>query len=126
MEYPIEVSTKTVYLDQHSNKDEQQYVWAYHITISNHSDDKVQLMSRHWKIADNSGITKEVKGKGVVGKQPILAPGEIFEYTSSTSLTSPSGMMFGNYEMCKNDGDLFLVEIPAFSLDAPDHTPFIH
>ena len=122
----IKITTKTVFLDQHSNEDERQYVWAYHITITNQSDDSVQLMNRHWKISDDSGYIKEVKGKGVIGKQPILKPGEQFEYASSTRLNSPSGIMFGNYEMSDQKGDLFLVQIPAFSLDAPDYQSFIN
>ena len=121
MLYPIEISVKTVYLDQHSDDLESHHVWAYHITIENQSDDPVQLLNRHWKISDTDGTMREVKGEGVVGKQPILKPGEVFEYTSSTSLHTPSGMMFGCYEMQTDYGNRFMVDIPAFSLDAPGH-----
>ncbi len=126
MLYPIEVSVKTIYLDQHSNNSEHQHVWAYHITIENRSDDQIQLLNRHWKISDSEGITREVKGEGVVGKQPVLEPGEVFEYTSSTILQSPSGLMFGYYEMQTTLGRRFFVDIPAFSLDAPGHSLRLH
>lgn len=123
---PIEICVKTVYLDQHSDDDEPHHIWAYHITIANHSDDIVRLLSRHWHISADTGFNKEVKGEGVVGKQPVLNPGESFEYASSTSLNSRSGMMFGSYEMENTVGNRFWVDIPPFSLDVPGNNNFIH
>jgi ApaG protein len=87
--------------------------------MENLSKDEVQLISRHWKIADAQGSIKEVKGPGVVGEQPVLKPGTAFEYTSGTLLPTSSGIMMGSYQMVTTAGEPFEVEIPAFSLDVP-------
>ena len=87
--------------------------------IDNQGNEKVQLVNRHWKIIDANGTLQEVRGKGVVGEQPILNPGEKFEYTSGTPLSTSSGFMEGSYEMQGDDGNSFDVQIPQFSLDTP-------
>jgi ApaG protein len=94
-------------------------VWAYTVRIENQGDAAVQLRSRHWKITDGLGRLQEVKGPGVVGKTPLLRPGEMFEYTSGTPLSTPSGFMSGTYQMVAESGEKFDIEIPTFSLDTP-------
>lgn len=115
----ITVTVRPFYLEQHSSPDENHYVWAYHVRIENGGGDVVQLRNRHWRITDSRGQLQEVRGPGVVGEQPVLAPGESFEYTSACPLTTPSGFMVGEYEMETRDGERFLARIPAFSLDLP-------
>lgn len=118
----IRVSVKPIYLEDQSSPIENHYVWAYQIRIENLGDETVQLLNRHWRITDSLGRMQEVKGAGVVGEQPILSPGESYEYTSGTPLPTPSGIMVGTYEMQSVDGRRFDVAIPAFSLDSP-HEP---
>ena len=99
--------------------DEDYYVWAYQVRIENQGQETVKLLNRYWHITDATGRVEEVRGPGVVGEQPVLGPGEAFEYTSGCPLQAPSGIMVGSYEMTKDDGTRFDVEIPAFSLDSP-------
>jgi ApaG protein len=101
-------------------------MWSYHIQIENLGESPYQLMNRFWHIMDGNGHIKEVSGEGVIGEQPILNPGELFEYTSGTPLHTPSGFMKGYYEMERADGNLIRVEIPAFSLDSPFAHSSIH
>ena len=115
----INVSVKSYYLEDQSEPDEQLYVWAYQVTINNRGQQTVQLKKRYWKITDSNGVNKEVRGAGVIGEQPILRPGEKFEYTSGTPLSTPSGFMEGYYEMETKDGNRFDASIPLFSLDSP-------
>ncbi|MBO38725.1 MAG: Co2+/Mg2+ efflux protein ApaG [Rhodospirillaceae bacterium] len=115
----IRVSVEPVFLDEQSSPDEDHYVWAYQVKIENDGIEPVQLLNRHWQISDARGQLQEVKGEGVVGEQPMLKPGEIFEYTSGTPLATPSGIMFGSYEMETKTGERFNIQIPAFSLDSP-------
>jgi ApaG protein len=115
----IKVTVRPFYLEQHSSPDDNHYVWAYHVRIENSGNETVQLRSRHWRITDSQGRLQEVRGPGVVGEQPILAPGQSFEYTSSCPLPTPSGFMVGDYEMETGSGENFLVRVPAFSLDVP-------
>ncbi len=115
----ITVTVQPIFLDDQSSPAEGHYVWAYRVRIQNNSDDTVQLMRRHWKITDAMGRMQEVQGAGVVGEQPVLEPGETFEYTSGTPLPTPSGIMMGSYQMETDDGETFDVAIPAFSLDSP-------
>ena len=115
----IRVTVKPQYLPDQSDAAKSQYVWAYHVRIENRGDTAVQLRSRHWKITDGRGLQKEVKGPGVVGQTPLLQPGEVFEYTSGTPLTTPSGFMGGTYQMVSESGENFDIEIPTFSLDTP-------
>jgi ApaG protein len=118
--HDIEVEAEPFYLEDRSEPAQNRYVWGYRITIANHSEEEVQLLSRHWRITDGLGRVEEVRGPGVVGEQPQLAPGDSFQYTSGCPLTTPSGIMAGSYTMRNARGEMFEVEIPAFSLDLPD------
>ncbi len=118
----IRITVKPVYLEEQSSPIENHYVWAYHIRIENEGRETVQLLNRRWQITDSLGCIQEVVGAGVVGEQPTLKPGEYFEYTSGTPLSTPSGIMVGSYEMQSSDGRRFDVAVPAFSLDSP-HQP---
>ena len=115
----IRVSVKPIFLDDQSTPSEDHYVWTYQVTIENTGGETVQLLNRHWRITDAHGRMQEIKGEGVVGEQPRLRPGELFEYTSGTPLTTPSGLMMGSYEMEGEGGQRFDIDIPAFSLDSP-------
>ena len=115
----IQISVEPFYVDEQSSPEQGRFVFGYRIQIDNQSAETVQLISRHWRITDSLGRTMEVRGPGVVGKQPVLRPGERFEYTSGTPLTTSSGIMVGSYQMVTTSGEQFDVTIPAFSLDAP-------
>lgn len=115
----ITVTVEPAYLEDQSSPDEDHFVWSYHITIRNEGKDHIQLLSRHWQITDANGLMQEVRGEGVVGEQPHLAPGESYEYTSGAPLATPGGIMVGTFEMENNAGQAFLVDVPAFSLDSP-------
>jgi len=115
----ISVTVRPQYLPDQSDPAKSEFVWAYQVRIENKGDVAVQLRSRHWKITDGLGRRQEVKGPGVVGKTPRLKPGEVFEYTSGSSLTTPSGFMGGTYQMTSDTGENFDIEIPTFSLDTP-------
>ena len=115
----IKVTVKPFYLEDQSSPEDNHFVWAYHVKIENIGDATVQLRNRYWQITDAIGRVQEVRGSGVVGEQPVLKPGENFEYTSGTPLQTPSGIMVGTYEMECPDGEHFNVQIPAFSLDSP-------
>ena len=115
----VRVTVRPVFLDDQSEPEAQRYLWAYHIRIENGSTETVQLLTRHWEITDSDGKLHTVEGAGVVGEQPTLAPGGSFEYTSGTPLRTPSGFMAGCYEMRRQDGARFRVQVPAFSLDSP-------
>jgi ApaG protein len=114
------VSVEPTYLESRSSPDHSQYFWAYRVIIENQGRETVQLLSRHWMITNARGELAEVKGPGVVGEQPVLKPGESFEYTSGAPLDTPSGMMGGAYEMESESGERFNIEIPTFSLDRPN------
>jgi ApaG protein len=114
--YDIRVHVATQYVDEQSEPSIDRYVFAYTITIENLGDIAAQLISRHWIITDANGKVQEVRGKGVVGEQPYLKPGESFRYTSGTVLETPVGSMHGSYEMVADDGTRFDADIPAFSL----------
>ena len=115
----INITVKPYFLEEQSEPDDQHYVWAYQVTIDNQSKKRVQLKNRYWKIIDSNGTKQEVSGQGVVGEQPVLNPGEKFEYTSGTPLSTPSGFMEGYYEMETKNGSIFEASIPQFSLDSP-------
>ena len=117
----IRVTVAPHYLDDQSSPDDSYFVWAYTVQIENEGEEVVQLKHRHWRITDAHGRTQEVRGDGVVGEQPVLEPGDCFEYTSGTPLSTSSGLMVGSYRMENATGEVFDVEIPAFSLDSP-HT----
>jgi ApaG protein len=114
----ISVSVDPIFLDDQSNPAENRFVWAYHVRIENRGRDTVQLRNRYWHITDGFGRVQEVRGAGVVGEQPVLHPGESYEYTSGTPLGTPSGIMRGTYEM-ETSGERFEIVVPAFSLDSP-------
>ena len=115
----IAVSVETQFLDGDSDPDAHYFVWAYRITIENRGDETVQLLTRHWQITDAIGRLQEVRGEGVVGEQPVLAPGASFTYSSGTPLSTASGFMRGSYQMQSTKGDRFDIDVPAFSLDSP-------
>jgi ApaG protein len=116
----IAVSVEPAYSDARSSPDISQYFWTYRVTIENQGRETVQLLSRHWMISNARGELTEVKGPGVVGEQPVLEPGESFQYTSGAPLDTPSGMMGGAYQMETGSGERFDIEIPTFSLDRPN------
>ncbi|GLS18470.1 protein ApaG [Labrys miyagiensis] len=115
----IKVTVRPKYVPGESRPSDGRYFWAYTIEIVNMGPETVQLRSRAWQITDESGRREEVRGPGVIGQQPVLDPGERFEYTSGCPLGTPSGMMVGTYQMVADSGESFDVEIPAFSLDSP-------
>jgi ApaG protein len=124
----IGIATQTAYLPTHSQPEDGSFAFAYTITISNAGDVAVQLLSRHWVITDANGEEQEVRGKGVVGEQPVIRPGRFFRYTSGATLATPVGYMRGEYTMILHDDDritdpseqlAFEVEIPAFTLHTP-------
>lgn len=129
--HDITVTVQPIYLAEQSSPDDGRYVWAYQVRIQNDGAETVQLRSRYWQITDALGRVQEVRGPGVVGEQPVLKPGDGFEYTSGTPLPTSSGIMVGTYTMEKvgispSGGTLeaisFEVAIPAFSLDSPHQT----
>jgi ApaG protein len=117
--YRIEVSPAPQFIPEQSDPDNDRYIFAYTITIRNIGEVPAQLVSRHWIITDANNEVQEVRGLGVVGKQPLLQPGESFQYTSGSSLTTPIGTMKGSYQMVAEDGTHFEAEIPEFVLASP-------
>jgi ApaG protein len=115
----ISVKTRTVYIADQSDPASDRYVFAYTITITNNGSVAAQLLSRHWIITDATDKVQEVRGKGVVGEQPHLRPGESFEYTSGSAIATPVGTMRGSYQMVAEDGTKFDVTIPEFTLSMP-------
>ncbi|MEN3952456.1 Co2+/Mg2+ efflux protein ApaG [Iodidimonas sp. SYSU 1G8] len=115
----ISVTVTPYFIEEQSDPDDNHFVWAYQVNIENQGSETVQLLSRFWHITDAHGQVQEVRGEGVVGEQPVLHPGESFEYTSGTPLSTPSGIMVGRYQMETRGGEGFEIEIPAFSLDSP-------
>lgn len=107
------------YDEERSNPEGDYYFWLYTIEIVNEGANPVQLLSRYWRITDAGGRVQEVRGEGVVGQQPVIAPGQMFSYTSGVPLQTSTGFMAGWYQMERGDGSQFNVEIPAFSLDSP-------
>lgn len=117
--YHIEVTTKAEYIASQSRPDDDHYVFAYHITIRNAGQQAAQLISRHWVITDGNGKVQEVHGQGVIGEQPLLAPGEHFRYTSGCVMETPVGTMHGRYQMVASDGHRFDAPIAPFMLAMP-------
>jgi ApaG protein len=117
--YDVTVAVKSAYLAEQSDPARSHYVFAYTITITNSGAVAAQLVSRHWIITDAEHQVQEVKGAGVVGQQPLLQPGESFEYTSGTSLQTAMGTMRGTYQMVAADGHAFDADIPLFTLSVP-------
>ena len=115
----VRVEVESRYLPEKSDPGRKRWFFAYDIRISNEGDDVVQLMTRHWVITDANGNVEEVKGPGVVGNQPVLAPGESFDYTSFCPLTTPFGTMEGSYQMVTDGGGGFDAAIAQFALSEP-------
>ncbi len=115
----ISVTVTPYFIEEQSDPEDNHFVWAYQVNIENTGRETVQLIGRYWHITDANGQVQEVRGDGVVGEQPVLRPGESFEYTSGTPLSTPSGIMVGRYQMETKAGEEFEIEIPAFSLDSP-------
>ena len=117
--YRVAVSATTQYIADQSDESAGRYVFAYTITIRNGGNVPAQLISRHWVITDAQGLVQEVRGLGVVGAQPLLQPGESYEYTSGTSIATPVGTMSGSYQMIAADGTRFEAPIAEFTLSIP-------
>jgi len=117
--YRIEVHPRPQFIPEQSDPENDRYIFAYTITITNTGQIAAQLVSRHWIITDAHNTIQEVRGLGVVGQQPLLQPGESYEYTSGSSLTTPIGTMKGTYKMVAEDGTHFEAEIPEFVLATP-------
>ncbi|WP_421994871.1 Co2+/Mg2+ efflux protein ApaG [Roseococcus sp.] len=123
----VRVTVRAFYLEDQSEPDQGQYVWAYKIEIVNDGEAAVQLLKRTWLITDGQGRTMRVHGEGVVGEQPVLEPGESFDYTSGTPLPTPSGFMRGTYHMIiPGTGETFDAQVPPFSLDSPHQAGGVH
>ncbi|GAN81917.1 Co2+/Mg2+ efflux protein ApaG [Acidocella aminolytica] len=123
----ITVQVRVAYLDEQSKPEAGQYFWAYHVTIINGGGEIVQLLKRTWLITNAQGQVQRVHGQGVVGEQPVLRPGEQFEYTSGTPLATATGFMVGTYHMQRlPSGVAFDVAVPAFSLDSPHQDTKLH
>jgi ApaG protein len=122
----IRVAVKPAYLDDQSDPEDDRYVWSYTVTIENRGPEPVQLLSRYWNIVDGTGRVQEVRGAGVVGAQPVIAPGESFQYTSGCPLETASGTMSGRYQMMSASGESFEAEIPGFLLESPYERRQIH
>ena len=118
-QYDIDVQVETAYVSEHSEPDEDRFVFAYTITLVNRGSVTAQLISRHWFITDADNRTEEVEGEGVVGEQPVLKPGEGFRYTSGAIIETPVGTMHGTYQMVAEVGRTFDASIPRFILSAP-------
>ena len=115
----IRVTVRSNYLPERSSPTQREYVFAYTVTITNEGATAAQLRSRHWIITDGDGNVQEVKGDGVVGAQPMLRPGQSFEYTSGCALRTPRGTMRGTYQMVRDDGTAFDARIAPFELAVP-------
>jgi ApaG protein len=122
----IRVAVKPAFLGEESEPEQGKYLWSYTITIENRGGETVQLLSRYWRITDAQGRVQEVRGPGVVGSQPILQPGQSFEYTSGCPLPTSSGIMAGKYHMQVANGEAFEAEIPPFLLESPHERRQIH
>lgn len=122
----VRVAVRPSYLDDQSDPEEDRFVWSYTVTIENKGVEPVQLLSRYWNIVDGIGRVQEIRGPGVVGAQPVIRPGESFEYTSGCPLETASGSMSGRYQMMSESGESFEAEIPAFLLESPYEYRQIH
>lgn len=116
----IRVTVESEYVPEHSNPEDGEFLFSYRVVISNESGETAQLLTRHWIITDGNGRVSEVQGAGVVGEQPLIAPGEAFEYTSACPLRTPFGTMHGTYRMKTAGGEQFDAAIAPFALGEPD------
>jgi ApaG protein len=122
----IKIAVEPNFLDDQSEPEESRYLWSYRVTIENKSQIAVQLLSRYWRITDARGRIREVRGEGVIGEQPVIAPGRAFEYTSGAPLETASGFMTGTYHMRASTGESFEVGIPMFALESPYEARRMH
>lgn len=122
----MRVQVKPAFLEEQSDPESGRYLWSYTVTIENQGEEAVQLLSRYWHITDAIGRMQEVRGPGVVGAQPVIEPGQIFEYTSGCPLPTASGAMSGRYVMRAASGEAFEAEIPPFLLESPHERRQIH
>ena len=116
----IHIEVDSEFVPDQSDKSQQRFVFAYHVTIKNDGKVPAQLLSRHWVITDGNERVQEVRGEGVIGEQPTIRPGERFEYTSGAVLETPVGSMHGTYEMVDDSGEMFRARIPIFTLASPN------
>lgn len=116
----IDIEVQPNYIAEQSDPDNHHYVFSYTVSIQNNGSLPAKLLTRHWIITDGDGQTQEVKGDGVIGKQPLLKPGEGFKYTSGTFMNTPFGTMHGSYQMVLDSGEKFDAQIPSFQLSAPN------
>ncbi len=124
--HSVSISVRPEYLDNQSDPKSNSFTWAYHVRIENVGKQTVQILSRHWKITNSNGVTQEIVGDGLIGRQPILTPGDIFEYSSGTPLSTASGFMSGSFHAVDENGEVLTVSVPAFSLDQPQSTRALH
>jgi ApaG protein len=122
----IQITVEPAYMAEQSLPQSGRYFWSYTIEIANLGEETVTLLSRYWKITDGNGKIQEVRGEGVVGEQPTIGPGSSFTYTSGCPLETPQGIMVGAYVMEGPGGEMFSVDIPAFSLDLPTAARVLH
>lgn len=122
----IRIAVEPNFLDDQSEPEESRYLWSYRVTIENKSALTVQLLSRYWRITDARGRVREVRGEGVIGEQPVIAPGRAYEYTSGAPLETASGFMTGTYHMRASTGENFEVGIPMFALESPYEARRMH
>ena len=115
----VTVRVAVNFLPEQSRIEAGKWFWVYHIRIENHSDHTLQLLTRHWRITDGRGVVNVVEGDGVVGEQPVLAPGASHDYVSGCPLTTPHGSMEGHYTLRRDDGEMVRVAVPHFALAAP-------
>jgi len=115
----IRIAVEPDFLEDQSEPEENRYLWSYRVVIENKSQTPVQLLSRYWRITDARGRIREVRGEGVIGEQPVIAPGRAYEYTSGAPLETASGFMTGTYRMRASTGESFEVGIPMFALESP-------
>ena len=115
----ISVAVSPEYLHQQSEPSDNHFIWAYHVQIENTGNTIIQVLARHWKITDIRGQSHGIVGDGLVGKQPVLKPSEVFHYSSGTPLSTPSGFMSGSFLLISEGGELFNATVPSFSLDSP-------
>jgi ApaG protein len=122
----IRVLVQPAFLEDQSDPEENRFLWSYTITIANEGSEPVQLMSRYWHITDSCGRIQEVRGEGVVGAQPVIPPGQRFQYTSGCPLETSAGFMVGKYQMRSASGEAFEADIPGFLLESPHERRQIH
>jgi ApaG protein len=115
----LTVRVAVSFLAEQSAPDQGRWFWSYHVRIENHGSSIVQLLARHWRIVDGRGSIHEVRGQGVVGEMPVIAPSESYDYVSGCPLDTPAGSMGGQYQLVGEDGATFLIDIPQFPLLAP-------